>query len=184
LLQSALVLATIALLGSLWLSVGLGLKAGPLCVYQRTFLMGTVAILGFGVYMNIVPTRLLSLLALPLPLAGFLVAGYHVILEATGFLECPPGLLNLGTAPQQSATAFTLLLLLVATAAGVAEPSQTTRQGMPVLMAFIGLFFGVMSIFSAPAFPPAPGEPYTMPLDACRVPYWEPAGPESKRPND
>jgi disulfide bond formation protein DsbB len=149
----------------------MGLKAGPLCVYQRSFLMGAVAILGFGIYMNILPARLLSLLVLPLALAGFLVAGYHALLEALGHLECPAGLLGLGTAPQQSAVAFTLLFALVGGAAAVGEPTQTTRQGMPLLLGFIGVFFGVMSIFSAPALPPAPSEPYPTPLDACRVPF-------------
>jgi len=44
-----LMFAALALIGSLWLSVGMGLKACPLCLYQRTFVMGVVAVLGIGV---------------------------------------------------------------------------------------------------------------------------------------
>lgn len=40
--------ALAALLGSLWLSIGMGLKACPLCLYQRTFVMGVAAVLGVG----------------------------------------------------------------------------------------------------------------------------------------
>ena len=36
-------LATVG--GSLWLSLGMGLQACPLCFYQRSFAMGTAAIL-------------------------------------------------------------------------------------------------------------------------------------------
>src|SRR5260370_8662109 len=45
---AALLVALIALAGSLWLSMGMGLKACPLCFYQRTFVMAPVAVLVFG----------------------------------------------------------------------------------------------------------------------------------------
>lgn len=44
----AFVVATIALAGSLLLSLVLGLKACPLCFYQRTFIMSLVGVLGIG----------------------------------------------------------------------------------------------------------------------------------------
>ena len=45
----SLLVALLALAGSLWLSIGLKLKACPLCFYQRTFVMGVVAVLGIGI---------------------------------------------------------------------------------------------------------------------------------------
>jgi disulfide bond formation protein DsbB len=45
----SLAVAVLALGGSIWLSVGMNLKACPLCLYQRTFVMGVVAVLGVGV---------------------------------------------------------------------------------------------------------------------------------------
>ena len=45
----SLLVALLALAGSLWLSIGMKLKACPLCFYQRTFVMGVVAVMGIGV---------------------------------------------------------------------------------------------------------------------------------------
>jgi len=41
----------IVLAGSLWLSMGMNLKACPLCFYQRTFVMGIVAVFVLVVYL-------------------------------------------------------------------------------------------------------------------------------------
>ncbi|QDV35571.1 disulfide bond formation protein B [Tautonia plasticadhaerens] len=40
----ALAIAASMLVGSLYLSVGLGLKACPLCLYERTFVMGVLGV--------------------------------------------------------------------------------------------------------------------------------------------
>src|SRR5437016_14567561 len=90
----ALIAALIALAGSLWLSVGMGLKACPLCFYQRTLVMGVVAVLGIGVLTGQRHRGVLNLLALPLAVAGFGVAAFHVFLELTGKLECPAGVMG------------------------------------------------------------------------------------------
>src|SRR5260370_16019931 len=87
-----LLVALLALAGSLWLSVGMGLKACPLCFYQRTFVMGVVAVLWIGVLTGERHRAGLNLLALPLVVAGFGVAAFHVFLELTGKLECPGGI--------------------------------------------------------------------------------------------
>src|SRR4051795_13328130 len=87
--QTALVLAVAGLAGSLLLSLGMGLKACPLCFYQRTFMMSIVAVLGMGLLASV---SRLGLLCLPLAVAGLGVALFHVSLETTGKLECPKGI--------------------------------------------------------------------------------------------
>src|SRR5215207_7458615 len=75
-----LLVALVALAGSLWLSIGMKLKACPLCFYQRTFVMGVVAVLGIGVLTGERYRAVLNVLALPLAVGGFVVAAFHVSL--------------------------------------------------------------------------------------------------------
>lgn len=105
----ALILALVGTIGSLALSMALGLKPCPLCFYQRSFIMATAAVLLVGLMAHGVPAATLSLLALPLATCGLAVAGFHVFLELSGKLECPSGVWGLGTAPQQSLALGTLL---------------------------------------------------------------------------
>jgi hypothetical protein len=65
--QTSLVLAVAGLAGSLLLSLGMRLKACPLCFYQRTFMMSIVAVLGMGLLAG-VPRR--SRMPRPLTCAG------------------------------------------------------------------------------------------------------------------
>src|SRR5262245_57474276 len=90
---AGLVVAVAGLAGSLLLSLGLNLKACPLCFYQRTFVMSLVAMLGLGLAARAARPARLLLLALPLAVAGLGVALFHVRLEWAGKLECPDGLL-------------------------------------------------------------------------------------------
>src|SRR5262245_2466312 len=99
---AALVVSAAALAGSLFLSLGMSLKACPLCFYQRTFAMSLVGVLGIGLLTGAGRGARLALLALPLAAAGLGVALFHVSLEVAGTLECPLGILGIGTAPQQS----------------------------------------------------------------------------------
>src|SRR5438094_10025143 len=92
----SLLVALIALAGSLWLSIGMKLKACPLCFYQRTFVMGVVAVLGVGLLAGQRHRVVLNLLALPLALGAFGVAAFHVYLEQNGQLECPGRVLGIG----------------------------------------------------------------------------------------
>lgn len=110
---AALLVALVAFAGSLWLSIGMNLKACPLCLYQRTFVMGVVAVLGVGLLTTTRHTGLLNLLALPSAIGGFGVVIFHEYLELTGKLECPAGVLEWGTAPQQSLTALAVLLVFL-----------------------------------------------------------------------
>src|ERR687887_446681 len=67
---AAFVVAAVGLAGSLFLSLGMNLKACPLCFYQRTFMMSLVAVLGMGLLVAAARPGRLALLALPLATAG------------------------------------------------------------------------------------------------------------------
>src|SRR6266704_5012252 len=101
-LLASLLVASAAVAGSLYLSLGMGLKACPLCFYQRAFAMSLLAVLAVGLFVRSESPGWLGLISLPLAVAGLGVALFHVYLEQTGKLECPEGLLALGTAPKQS----------------------------------------------------------------------------------
>src|SRR5947209_14635756 len=111
----ACLVALAASVGSVYLSVGLGLNACPLCFYQRTFAFAAFGVLLVGLLIGAQRSGL-SLLALPLSVGGLGVAVFHVFLELNGTLECPAGLFGLGTVPQQSLLAFVLLTGLLALA--------------------------------------------------------------------
>lgn len=164
----ALALATTG--GSLWLSMEMNLKACPLCFYQRTFAMAILGVMGMGLLVGRRYLPALPFMGLPLAVAGCGVAAFHVYLELSGTLECPPGVLGIGTAPQQSLAAFVLLLILVALAA-----AQAQNYGMHVSLALAGLLLGAMfavgAVRSSPPLPAAPSKPYEGPLDICRVPF-------------
>ena len=168
---AALPVAAAGLAGSLCLSLGMHLKACPLCFYQRTFVMGLLGVLVMGLLSGAARPRRLGLLALPLAVAGLGVALFHVSLELCGKLECPPGLYGLGTSPQQSLAVFVVLTgLLVADAltgakAGVRE--WVARAGAIVL----GVLLAVSSTIANPPPPAPPTEPYTKPPDICRPPF-------------
>lgn len=167
----AFAVALAGLAGSLWLSIGMGLKACPLCYYQRTFMMAVVGILLTGLLTPARASALPSLLALPAAVGGLGVAVFHVGLEAAGKLECPGGLLGAGTAPMQSLAAF--LLLMIPLALAVMQEWKSTRSAAPT--AIIGVVTGVLLAFggikSAPPLPAPPAEPYDEPAVVCRPPY-------------
>src|SRR5437879_819950 len=98
---AAFTVAGVGLAGSLFLSLGMELKACPLCFYQRAFVMSVFAVLGMGLFAGTPYAGRLSFLVLPLAVAGLGVALFHVYLETAGKLECPEGLLGWGTAPKQ-----------------------------------------------------------------------------------
>ncbi len=150
-----------ALAGSLYLSIGMNLKACPLCYYQRTFVMGVVAILVVGLFIKDLRPSIATLLALPLAVAALAVAGYHEYLVQTGALECPNGILALGTAPQQSLLVLGILTILLIV-------DQLRQHALTALVASVVLgallaFSGIMS--SGRACPD-----YNLPLDEdmCR----------------
>lgn len=183
----ALIAALVASLGSLALSLdlpvtisdqqinlGRNLKACPLCFYQRTFAFGALGVLLIGLMTRARRTGAVGVMALPLAIGGVAVAGFHVYLEYTGVLECPKGLQEIGTAPQQSLAALGVLTLLL-----LIDSLRNTSGGSfgvpTILLALIlGGAFAYGCKISSPPFPKAPDKPYDaekQPLDTCRPPY-------------
>jgi len=171
LIWAPLLVSLVALAGSLWLSIGMKLKACPLCFYQRTFVMGVVTVLGIGLLTGQRHRAVLNLLALPLAVAGFGVAVFHEYLELTGKLECPAGVMGIGTAPQQSLAVLIVLLALVAV--GVVQSGKVGETHLPAMGAAVvlGLLLAWGAVASSPPMPPAPTQAYTTPLDICRPPF-------------
>jgi disulfide bond formation protein DsbB len=174
LIWPSLLVALVALAGSLWLSIGMKLKACPLCFYQRTFVMGIVAVLGIGLLTGPRHRTVLNLLALPLAIGALSVAAFHVYLELTGKLECPAGVLVIGTSPQQSLAVLIVLVIFVIVGVirsrKVGEPHPAAAGAAVVL----GLLLALAAIASSPPMPPAPTQAYTTPLDICRPPFHAP----------
>jgi len=164
-------LACIAVAGSLYLSLGMKLKACPLCFYQRSFAMGTAAVLLIGMLAGRSHRGVLLPLVVPMVIGGLGVAIFHVCLEFGGKLECPSGVWGLGSAPMQSLAIYIVLTLAVAE--GI---QQSRRLGERVgLISLLGVVLGVLlawgSIASVPPMPPTPTKAYDSPPDICRPPY-------------
>jgi disulfide bond formation protein DsbB len=161
---AALLLAVAGLAGSLSLSLVLHLKPCPLCYYQRTFMMALVAVLLTGLIAGV---GRLALLALPLAVAGHGVALFHVYLEATGKLECPAGILGIGSAPQQSLALFAVIVLLLAI-----DVLRGPRAGLALIgTAFLGAALAFAASTTNPP-PPTPTGPYQDQVpDICRPPF-------------
>jgi disulfide bond formation protein DsbB len=160
----ALAIALAGTAGSLYLSVGMGLKACPLCFYQRSFMMAALAVLAVGLAADRSQAHLLSLAAFPLAVAGMGVAGFHEYLVLGGTLECPPGLFGLGVAPLQSLIVFAVLVVASGLGAG-------RRIGLLAAGTIFGLALAWGCVASSPPLPPAPAKPYDGPLETCRPPY-------------
>lgn len=162
--------ALLALAGSLHLSLGMGLQACTLCFYQRAFVMSLVAVLGMGLLAGAYRRVRLSVLALPLAIAGLGVAGFHVSLELRGILECPDGMFGLGTAPKQSFLMFLVLtgflvLDLLALPRDLAGACKALTSGV--------VLGGLLALGSCTSNPPMrlpPDKPYDKPPDTCRPP--------------
>src|SRR5438045_1145032 len=107
--MTALAVAVAGTMGSLFLTLGMGLKACPLCFYQRTFIMAAAAVLGIGLIVDRARAATHCLLILPLAIGGLGVAAFHQYLVITDVLECPKAILGLGTAPAQSLVVFVAL---------------------------------------------------------------------------
>jgi hypothetical protein len=163
--HAALLLALAGLAGSLYLSIGMGLKACPLCFYQRSFVMAVAAVLSIGWLLHL-QQESLCMLAIPLAASGLGVSLFHVYLEFTGKLECPQGMFRLGTAPQQ---AFALLALLFAALLGGALTLR--RSSLVSIGILLGAALAAASIWSTPPVPNAPSQPYVEPLTICRPPF-------------
>jgi hypothetical protein len=171
LIWAPFLVALIALAGSLWLSIKMELRACPFCFYQRTFVMGVVAVLGIGLLTGRRHRAVLNILALPLAVGGLAVAVFHVYLELTGKLECPAGVLGIGTAPQQSLTVLIVLVLVVVVGVVGSWHAGERHPAAAGAAVVLGLLLAWGAIASSPPMPPAPTQPYTTKLDICRPPF-------------
>src|SRR6266852_4543930 len=100
--------SVVGVVGSLYLSLGMDLKACPLCFYQRAFIMAVAGILGFGLFMPDLPRG-----ALAPAMAGGCVAAWHTYLVANGTLECPAGVTQFLLAPHESLVVYVLLMAIL-----------------------------------------------------------------------
>ena len=168
----AFFISVVGALGSLYLSLEMGLKACPLCFYQRAFIMAAAAVLGFGLFLPNLPSAALSPLALASAVAGFGIALWHTYLDAIGVLECPVGITGVLVAPRESLLVFVLLVacLLV----DLFHQRVYVVQGLGAVL--LGVVFASTCIRATPK-PPEPQRPYREDekLDGCRKPYKAPA---------
>ena len=166
----ALLIALVGTAASLWLSLGVGLKACPLCFYQRSFVIAAAGALLFGLGAKNGSERGLALAIATLStVAGMTVAGFHVSLELRKILECPKGLFDIGTVPPQSLALF--VILFGALAAG--------SRGIYLKRFLLAVVLGAVAAFgciaAAPPITNAPKAPYSDPITICRPPYVAPA---------
>jgi disulfide bond formation protein DsbB len=173
---ASLAVALVGVAGSLWLSIVMELKACALCFYQRSFVMGVAAVLAVGLLAKVRAAGLLSILSLPLAIAGLLIAFFHVNLERTGVLECPAGIFGWGTAPGQSLALFLVLaIVLCVDLAGsrALQISLVPTAGAVVL----GVLMAIGCLKSNPPLAKAPDKPYSadQKIEICRPPYVTPA---------
>ena len=177
-LVAAIVLSAVGTFGSVFLSIGLGLKACPLCFYQRSFVMAALAVLVLGGYLERSRPGLICWLSVPLVWAGLGVAAFHEYLVLTGVLDCPPALFGIGSAPAQSLVVF-IALAFAATCGAWCGRQESPRQRACTLFAAV-MFGAVLAgacVKSAPPLPPVPTaayDPVKQPLDTCRRPFVAP----------
>lgn len=172
---AALGVAAAGSAGSVYLSVGLGLKACPLCFYQRTFVMAAALAVAMLLWLDGLRTHRACVVALPLSVSGLGVALFHVYLVQVGKLECPPALAGWGDGPLQSLGIFAALTFV--SALGTWTGRRMHKSGglsAIVLSVLLGAAVSWACIASAPPLPPAPAKPYdpvAQPFDMCRPPY-------------
>ena len=170
----ALLLSAGAVVGSLYLSLEMSLKACTLCFYQRAFACGLVGVLATGVLTFCDQGAKLCKVALPLAVAGLGVAGFHVWLGWTSwprqgadwYLACPAGIEGIGTAPQQSFAAFALIAAVLLVGA-LGEVGTSGRGGFAL---FLALALGAGGAYACIAANPPMPDPKPLPagpLDTC-----------------
>lgn len=170
-----LFLALVGAGGSLVLTLGLGLKACPLCFYQRTFAMAIVLAAGMLLWMDGLRSARVSTVSLPLATSGLGLALFHVYLVQSGKLECPSALFGWGDGPLQSLAIFVLLTVASIGEIAASRRDDTVRSSALVGVSLIaGLLTAWACIASSPPLPPPPVQAYdpvTQPLDMCRPPF-------------
>jgi hypothetical protein len=170
------------------------LIACPLCFYQRTLMMAVAVVLLAGIFGGARRAGFLSLVAMPLTVAGLGIAGMHVYKEYNGDLECPTGALcyfyaetqgfatcpeDIGeydTAPRESLAVFILLFLFQ-----TIDVLRSGRRGGFGPAAWLGVIilgglftFGLLeTVKNHRDIPKAPKKP----IEGCRKPLAPAGGP-------
>lgn len=174
-MTAAITFAAIGTCGSVFLSIGLGLKACPLCFYQRSFVMAVLVVLGLGRFLEPSRPGLFSLLAVPLTWAGLGVAAFHEYLVLTEVLECPPALFGIGTAPAQSLAVFIAMTIAITAGAWCGRHESPRQRACTLFLAvMLGAVLEGACVKSSPPLPPVPTaayDPVKQPLDTCRRPF-------------
>lgn len=151
---AAVTLSGLGVAACLYLSFGAGLVACPLCIYQRAFLMAAFGISLVGAVAGRGHTALVCSLLLPVAVMGIGIAAYHEYLIRSETIECPPGLLAMGSLPTQSLVLFSLLSL--AALMGVVRHGADAglkRGAMIATGVIIGALVAWASVASAPPIP-------------------------------
>lgn len=174
-LTAAAIVSAVGATGSLFLSISLGLKACPLCFYQRSFVMAVLAALLLGRFLERTRPGLICFLCVPLAWAGLGVAVFHEYLVLTGTLECPQGMFGIGTSPAQSLAVFIVLAGVVSVGAWCGR-EESRRQNASTLFSavLLGIVLAVACVKSAPPLPKVPAaayDPVKDLLDTCRRPF-------------
>jgi disulfide bond formation protein DsbB len=152
----ALLVATVTVGGSLYLSIGLNLIACPLCLYQRSFAMASFGVLLIGMASRRAKaTGVVCLFAFFPALIGTLIAALHCYLEMTGQLICPQGLFGWGTSPQQSLGSLGTLTLLLA----FGVMADMYKEFVSPLSMFVTVLFAPFLAFAAIQGAPEPSMP-------------------------
>ena len=162
-LYIALLVATVAMLGSLYFSEVKGYLPCILCWYQRILMYPLTGILAMGLVWRV---RQLPKLVLPFAVLGFGIAGYHYLLEKTDLFDasvvCRAGVscttvwinwFGFVTIPFLSLTAFLIIALMCVIAIMGGEPQETDDDGEPLpmpwmpvagILVVVGLVFGYL----------------------------------------
>jgi disulfide bond formation protein DsbB len=158
---AALIAAVVSVAGSLYLSLGMGLIACPLCFYQRTFAFAVLGVLCVGVFTRAWQSGFVNLMAFLPAVAGGVVAAFHTYLDGTGRLICPKGILGIGTTAQQSLASFVLIMACLVP--GLAQDLRrkvfsAAAVGWSAILG--GLFaYGCIVSSPAPSMPPPEKQP-------------------------
>ena len=168
----ALFVSVGGVVGSIYLSAEMGLKACPLCFYQRSFMMAVATILIWGMCLPGIPASALTPLALSSAVAGGGIAVFHTYLDATGFLECPLGITDRLPVPQESLIVFSVLVFLLIV--DLFHHRQYLLQGLGAIL-LGGVLAAICLNEHVTPPPPVPEKPYQTELDGCRRAYREKA---------
>jgi disulfide bond formation protein DsbB len=152
---AALIAAFVSVLGSLYLSLGLGLIACPLCFYQRSFAFAVLGVLILGVCTRARETPYVNLMALLPTLAGGFVAAFHTYLDMSGQLVCPKGLFGIGSTAQQSLASFAIVLVCLVPGLGM----DVARKGISMASISWSVLLGGLFAYGCVVSSPAPSMP-------------------------